>query len=115
MLQNAYLVAKIGIDTAENEPPIKSDVSWPISDQECDTASDARPSASRMAHSLRRRRGASPPAPPPRSPRCTYDRPNLSLVDDNRKVVGILSVLTKIGFDTADNEPSKAGECSPRA
>ena len=32
MLKNAYLVAKIGVDTAENdvEPPIKSDVSWLI-------------------------------------------------------------------------------------
>ena len=29
MLQNAYLVAKIGVDTAENEPSRKSDVSWP--------------------------------------------------------------------------------------
>ena len=28
MLQNAYLVAKIGVDTAENEPSRKSDVSW---------------------------------------------------------------------------------------
>ena len=28
MLQNAYLVAKIGVDTAENEPIEKSDVSW---------------------------------------------------------------------------------------
>ena len=29
MLQNDYLVAKIGVDTAENEPR-KSDVSWPM-------------------------------------------------------------------------------------
>ena len=28
MLQNDYLVAKIGVDTAENEPYVKSDVSW---------------------------------------------------------------------------------------
>ena len=28
MLQNDYLVAKIGVDTAENEPRIASDVPW---------------------------------------------------------------------------------------
>ena len=29
MLTNDYLVAKIGVDTAENEPYVKRDVSWP--------------------------------------------------------------------------------------
>jgi len=28
MLQNDYLLAKIGADKAENEPYVKSDVSW---------------------------------------------------------------------------------------
>ena len=28
MLQNDYLLAKIGADPAENEPYVKSDVSW---------------------------------------------------------------------------------------
>ena len=40
MLQNAYLVAKIGVDTAENEPPIKSDVS-------CDTKFEDGPTVSK--------------------------------------------------------------------
>ena len=42
MLQNDYLVTKIGVDTAENEPRIASDVPWQLKQLGVDPPASAR-------------------------------------------------------------------------
>ena len=70
MLQNAYFVAKIGVDTAENEPPkewcvvadlLKSDVSWHAGETVKEAPSTSVRGARRGAHGLARRDRAGPP------------------------------------------------------
>ena len=50
MLKNAYLVAKIGVDTAENEPPEE----WCVAAMEPDGPARAEPSAPRGRPAARR-------------------------------------------------------------